>query len=196
VTHLRLNIFPDGGVARFRVYGVVKPDWPRILRAFPTLDLAAVEHGGVVAACNDMFFGSRHNLIMPGRSVNMGDGWETKRKRVSGFDWVVVQLGARGRIRALEVDTNWFKGNFPESCMLEAVDATPSATQPANTPGWDNLPWKELLPRTKLRAHTRHFYDTLGDVGDVTHVRMKIFPDGGISRLRVFGAPTEGGATR
>jgi allantoicase len=187
VTHLRLRIYPDGGVARFRAYGVVAPAWKRILRLGTAIDLAAIENGGVVVACNDMFFGSRHNLIMPGRATNMGDGWETKRKRVPGFDWVVVKLGARGMIRGVEVDTNWFKGNFPESCALEIIDDPHAALSSISDP---SRAWRELLPRTKLRGHTRHFFDeALADAGPATHVRMRIFPDGGISRLRVFGAP-------
>lgn len=178
-THLRLKIFPDGGVARFRVYGVVVPDWKRILGMGTAVDLAAVESGGVVVACNDMFFGSRHNLIMPGRSLNMGDGWETRRKRREGHDWVIVQLGCRGTVKSVEVDTNHFKGNFPESCWLEGRD------------GETGL-WFELLRRTKLRGHTRHHYtDALVNVDrPCTHVRLSIHPDGGVSRLRVFGVPS------
>ncbi len=121
-THLRLKIYPDGGVARLRVYGEVVPDWPRLARR-GEVDLAAVEHGGLVLAASDMFFGHRHNMIMPGRARDMSDGWETKRRRGPGHDWAVVKLGARGRVRRVEVDTAHFKGNFPESCSLEACDA-------------------------------------------------------------------------
>jgi len=114
-THLRFHIYPDGGVARLRVHGQVVPGlgwmgWPDRPQL---VDLAAAEHGGLVVSCNDMFFGSRHNLIMPGRSVNMGDGWETKRSRREGPDWVVVRLAAEGVIERVEIDTNHFKGNFP-----------------------------------------------------------------------------------
>ena len=178
VTHLRLRIFPDGGVARLRVFGVVVPDWRRIVAMGAAVDLAAVENGGVVIACNDMFFGSRHNLIMPGRSVNMGDGWETRRKRRDGHDWTIVQLGRPGTIRALEVDTNHFKGNFPDTCWLEGTT--------------DQQEWFSLLPPQKLRAHTRHYFTDVLQNRDreCTHVRLSIHPDGGISRLRVYGAPT------
>ncbi len=177
VTHLRLRIFPDGGVARLRVFGVVIPDWKRILAMGAAVDLAAVENGGVVTACNDMFFGSRHNLIMPGRAVNMGDGWETRRKRRDGHDWTIVQLGRKGAIKSLEVDTNHFKGNFPESCWLEGSS--------------DQQTWFEILPRQKLRAHTRHYFTDVLTHRDrpCTHVRLSIHPDGGVSRLRVYGVP-------
>jgi allantoicase len=188
-THVRLRIFPDGGVARLRVHGIVRPDLARKVADFGVIDLAAVENGGSVVACNDAFFGSRHNLIMPGRSRNMGDGWETRRKRRDGHDWVVVKLGARGRIRAIEVDTNHFKGNFPESCWIEAIDA--GEEDPL---GRDD--WFEVLPRTPLRGHTRHFFGRATQPGvpalssterPATHVRLSIRPDGGVSRLRVHG---------
>ncbi|HYY99315.1 MAG TPA: allantoicase, partial [Pyrinomonadaceae bacterium] len=116
-THLRFKIYPDGGVARLRVYGEVMPD-PARLRDAGEVDLAAVENGGMVVAASDMFFGHRHNLIMPGRAVSMSDGWETKRRRGEGNDWVVIKLGAKGHISRLEVDTAHFKGNYPESCSL------------------------------------------------------------------------------
>jgi allantoicase len=184
-THLRLKIYPDGGVARLRVYGEVVPDWPRINRAGSEIDLAAVEHGALVLACSDMFFGHRHNLIMPGRALDMSDGWETKRRRGPGHDWTVIQLGAAGTINRVEVDTAHFKGNFPESCSIEACDVGGEAPAEA---AFDPLPWKELLPRTKLQAHTRHFFEQeLQDVGVATHVRFNIYPDGGVSRLRLMG---------
>jgi len=183
-THLRFKIFPDGGVARLRVYGEVVPDWQRLARQSASeIDLAAVEHGGLVLACSDMFFGHRHNLIMPGRAANMSDGWETKRRRGPGFDWSIIQLGARGVIHRVEVDTAHFKGNFPESCSLEAIDAKGRGVEEIGA-----ADWTQILARTKLQAHTRHFFeDEIKAVGTVSHVRFNIYPDGGVSRLRVFG---------
>ena len=184
-THLRLKIYPDGGVARLRVYGEVAPDWQRIGRGGSEIDLAAVEHGGLVVACSDMFFGHRHNLIMPGRALDMSDGWETKRRRGPGHDWTIIQLGTAGTIRRAEVDTAHFKGNFPESCSIEACNLEGREVAAS---GFDVWPWKEILPRTRLQAHTRHFFDEeLQDAGAVTHVRFHIYPDGGISRLRLMG---------
>jgi allantoicase len=188
-THLRFKIYPDGGVARLRVYGEVLPDWESTGRAGGWVDLAAVENGGLVIATSDEFFGHRHNLIMPGRASDMSDGWETKRRRGPGHDWCVIKLGATGRVRRVEVDTAHFKGNFPESCSLEAVRA-PDVVAPGEAT-LSSLPWRELLPRTRLQAHTRHFYeDELRDAGEATHVRFRIFPDGGISRLRLYGEVT------
>jgi len=186
VTHLRFKIFPDGGVARLRVYGKVVPDWNRLQHAGGDIDLAAVENGGRVLECSDMFFGHRHNLIMPGRAANMSDGWETKRRRGPGHDWTIIQLGAPGQVRRLEVDTAWFKGNFPESCALEGATA---GDVPEDKLTDLSVVWKSILPRTKLQAHTRHFFEAqVLDAGVVSHLRFNIFPDGGVSRLRVYGS--------
>ena len=179
-THLRFHIYPDGGVARLRVHGDVVPDWPK-LESQGQIDLAAVENGGLVLDCSDMFFGHRHNLIMPGRALNMSDGWETKRRRGPGYDWSLIKLGRPGQIERVEVDTSHFKGNFPESCSLEATTVGPNATL-------ENAQWRTLLERTKLQAHTRHeFAHEIKRMDAVSHVRFNIFPDGGVSRLRVFG---------
>ena len=184
-THLRFKIYPDGGVARLRVYGEVVPDWERLKRIGGEIDLAAVENGALVLSCSDMFFGHRHNLIMPGRAANMSDGWETKRRRGPGHDWVTIKLGSPGQIKRLEVDTSYFKGNFPESCSLEALHAGPLSAEELNDPA---VNWRSVLPRTKLLAHTRHYFeDEVLDAATVSHIRFNIFPDGGVSRLRVYG---------
>ena len=183
VTHLRFKIYPDGGVARLRAYGEVVPDWEK-LRAAGEIDLVAVENGGLAIASSDMFFGSRNNLILPGRGVNMGDGWETKRRRGPGFDWCILRLGAPGVIRRIDVDTAHFKGNYPESCQIEACDGTGRDEETLA----DLTGWAELLPRTKLQPDHQHIYEKeVRDAGRVTHARLNIFPDGGVSRLRLFG---------
>ena len=177
-THVRLKIFPDGGVARLRVYGDVTPDWEALRNRESEIDLAAVENGGTVPLASDMFFGHRINLIMPGTARDMSDGWETKRRRGPGHDWCIIKLGASGRVTRVEVDTSHFKGNYPDSC---SVDVGSGDTI-------DSIQWEELLPNTKLQAHTRHmFVNELADRGDVTHARLNIYPDGGVSRLRLYG---------
>jgi len=183
-THLRFKIYPDGGVARLRVYGDVTPNWNRLKQIGDEIDLAAVENGGLVLSCSDMFFGHRHNLIMPGRAANMGDGWETKRRRGPGHDWTIIKLGTPGQLQRVVVDTSRFKGNFPESCSLEGCNAAEATIETLQDP---EFAWKPILARTKLQADTRHIFDQLTDVGLVSHVRFNIFPDGGVSRLRVFG---------
>jgi allantoicase len=183
-THVRLNIIPDDGVARLRVYGIVVPDWSR-LKPGELVDLAAIENGGVPLACSDMFFSSMNNLIMPGRAENMGDGWETKRRRGLGYDWIILKLGRPGTIRKVEVDTSDFKGNYPDMCSIDGSAAPGASTEELT--GKD-VRWTEILPKTKLQADTRHFFEReLRATDDYTHIRLNIYPDGGVSRLRVWG---------
>lgn len=182
-THLRLNIYPDGGVARLRAYGDVVVDWPRVAPGARVVDLAAIEHGGLVLAASDMHYGSKDNVIMPGRAANMGDGWETKRRRGPGHDWLLLRLGAPGHIRKVEIDTNHFKGNYPDSASIEACHAPGAGIETLATAAW-----RELLPQSKLQASRRHVFErTLRPVGAVSHLRLNIYPDGGVSRLRVHG---------
>jgi allantoicase len=185
VTHLRFKIYPDGGVARLRVHGEVLPDWAAIERAGGEIDLAAVQHGGLVIDSSDMFFGSRNNLILPGRSTGMHDGWETRRRRGPGHDRCVVRLGAAGTIRRVEVDTSYFKGNFPDGCSLEVCRA---GREIAESGSLAALPWQEILPQSKLNADSLHVFEKeIVDAGEVTHARFHIYPDGGVARLRIFG---------
>jgi allantoicase len=184
-THVRLNIFPDGGVARFRAYGVVAPNWKQ-LETEPMLDLGAVEHGGLAVACSDMFFSSMNNLIMPGRAAHMGDGWETRRRRGPGHDWVIIRLGRTGRLKKVEIDTSHFKGNYPDQCSLDVCHAPDVSVDSLS---WSNFTWHELLPKTKMQADTQHIFEKeLKDAGPVSHVRLNIYPDGGVSRLRLWGS--------
>ena len=186
VTHLRLNIYPDGGVARLRVHGEVRPAEGMLRR--PGIDFAAAEHGGFVVVCSDMFFGHRNNLILPGRSTHMGNGWETRRRRGPGHDWTIVRLAARAVIERIELDTDHFKGNAPGECMLEGCDL-PSANAARLIES--AVQWRELVPRTPLEPHARHEFSPSGEMAATTHVRLNIYPDGGVARLRVYGRPVE-----
>ncbi|AHG89679.1 allantoicase [Gemmatirosa kalamazoonensis] len=177
ITHLRLNIFPDGGVARLRVHGDVVPDERVFARG--EVDLAAMELGGFVVSCSDMHYGHRQNLILPGRSTHMGDGWETKRRRGPGHDWSIVRLARRGVLSRVELDTDHFKGNAPGSCMLESCDAPEGFDAERAT-------WRPLVPATPLEPHARHTFD-VDSAEPATHVRLNIYPDGGVARLRLFG---------
>jgi allantoicase len=192
-THLRLNIYPDGGVARFRAYGRVVPDWSRI-GADALVDVAAIEHGGRVTAASDMFFGNRENLIMPGRGTHMGDGWESRRRRGPGHDWAVVELGRPAILRRIEVDTAHFKGNYPDRCSIDACWA-PGRELDTLTAADES--WLPVLAETKLAADRQHQFESeLAERGPWTHVRLNIYPDGGVSRLRVFGTLAAEGASR
>ncbi len=179
-THLRLNIYPDGGVARLRVFGEVRPDFSGLDHL---IDLVALENGGRAIACSDEHFGSMQNLNVAGRGVRMGDGWETARRRGPGNDWVILALGHPGRIEKIEVDTAHFKGNYPDRVSLEA--ARFAAVEEVR---YDSDRWQTLLPESKLEMHKQHYFESeLEDIGVVSHVRMSIYPDGGVSRLRVYG---------
>src|SRR5262245_19857325 len=184
-THVRLNIHPDGGVARLRVYGQPAIDWTRF--AGRPIDLASIVNGGLVIGASDMHFGARDNLIMPGRALNMGDGWETRRRRSPGHDWVVVRLGAPGHVRRVEIDTNHFKGNYPDSASIDGCFAPD-----ADLESLRSTAWFELLAPTKLRPHHRHLFARALSPGSIaSHVRLNIFPDGGVSRLRIHGTVAE-----
>jgi allantoicase len=188
-THVRLHIYPDGGVARLRIYGEVTPDWSEIdTNTDTSLDLFALENGGRSISCNDEHFGSMHNLNLPGRGINMGDGWETARRREPGNDWVILALGHPGVIELVEVDTAHFKGNYPDRVSLQAAMLDEPVSKNIDKKSQD---WPELLPQQKLKMDTQHlFEDELNDLGVVSHVRLSIFPDGGVSRLRLFGKPS------
>lgn len=184
LTHVRLNIFPDGGVARLRLFGRSAFDWSGVTTK-QEVDLAAVERGGRATHCNDEHFGTMQNLLKPGRGVNMGDGWETRRRREPGNDWCILKLGHAGTVKRVEVDTAHFKGNFPDRCSLQAA-YLPHAADASLPPL--SLYWEELLPSQKLGADAQHeFVRELRSMGPVTHVRLNIFPDGGVSRLRLLG---------
>ena len=172
-THVRLTIYPDGGVARFRVHGEPLPD-PRLLEG--TVDLAAVELGARVVDCSDAFYGSASNLLRPDRARHMGEGWENARRRDDGNDFVTVQFAGRGVVRRAEIDTSYFVGNAPGWASLRGRDGDGA--------------WFELLPRTPLQPDTPHRF-WLDDVPPATHVRLDVYPDGGLARLRVHGNVTD-----
>jgi allantoicase len=183
-TWLRLHIYPDGGVARLRVYGTIEKDWS-LVSPDTVLDLAAQENGGTAIAWNDAHYGAPANMLAPGRAPVMSDGWETARRRRPGNDWCVIHLGHAGTIERILVDTKHFKGNFPDRFSLKAVRlrADPSA----ETIEAASFGWPLLLPETKLAADAVAEFDAPAGAGPVTHLRVDIYPDGGISRLRLFG---------
>ncbi|KAL1925138.1 uncharacterized protein VTP21DRAFT_21 [Calcarisporiella thermophila] len=179
VTHVRLNIYPDGGIARFRVYGDVIPLWPE--NPDEIIDLAYAGYGARAIAWSDAHYNVPSQLLLPGRGVNMGDGWETKRSREPGHrDWAIIRLGSPGYLQEAEVDTCHYIGNFPESVMLEGCfcdeDLPPLDTQ-----------WYIILPRTKTGPHKQHRFKLQEESRIISHVRFTIIPDGGCKRLRIYG---------
>jgi allantoicase len=184
VTHLRLHIYPDGGVARLRVWGRVAVDWAKT-PADAVVDLLAAASGGRGIIANDEHFGRVENLTAPGRGVDMGDGWETRRRREPGHDWAILELGTQGIVEAIEVDTAHFKGNYPDRCSIQAAGA--ASGTPAEIAAQAEH-WPVLLPEVKLQAdHVHQFQDQLAALGPVRFVRLNIYPDGGVSRLRIRG---------
>ena len=184
LTHLRLNIFPDGGVARLRVHGDVRPMQEGVGDA--SIDLAALENGGFSMVCSDMFFGHRQNLILPGRSTHMGNGWETQRRRGPGHDWTIIRLGSPGTIERVELDTDHYKGNAPGACMIEVCGLPGARVEQLVDSA---LPWTTIVPETTLQPHGRHRWAVSTVIG-ATHLRLNIYPDGGVARLRAFGHRT------
>lgn len=184
-THVRLNIYPDGGVARLRVHGLVRPDWQHISGE---IDLLAAHHGGRAIDCSDAFFSQPGNLLLPGKSIGMFDGWETRRRRDPGHDWVVVRLDRRGVISTVQVDTHHFKGNYPAACSVEVLDIDSDADE-LDVPDGE---WVELVPRTELQADSEHrFEPPEGAPRVATHLRLNIYPDGGVARFRAYGTLAE-----
>jgi allantoicase len=177
-THLRLSQHPDGGIARLRVHGEVAPD-PGWLAELGTFDLVALEHGGTVEDASDRFYSPPEHTILPGRPRSMDEGWETRRRRDDGHDWVRYRLAGQGRIRAVEIDTACFKGNAAGWAALSVRD------------GADG-PWVTLIPRVPLQPDSLHRF--LVNPVPATHARLDIFPDGGVARLRLHGSLTEQGA--
>lgn len=184
-THLRLNIYPDGGVARLRVFG--RPALDRAALAGRTIDLASALSGGRVLAYSDAHFGAFQRLLSPGRGLNMGDGWETRRRRTPGNDWIIVALGARGVLESVEIDTAHFKGNYPDKVSIQAADLGPGFDALSDAVVTSSMFWDELLAPQPLSADAIHRFETLSALGPLTHARINIFPDGGLSRLRLFG---------
>jgi allantoicase len=182
-THVRVNIYPDGGIARLRVYAEPRVDWEKV-QTGERVDIAAALNGGVALACNNEHYGSIRYLLNPGRGVNMGDGWETRRRREPGNDWVVIALARPGCVREIKIDTAHYKGNYPDSCSISGahLDLLDLASVES-----ESEKWQELLPREKLQAdHIHVFEDNIIDIGEVTHIRVNIYPDGGLSRVRVM----------
>jgi allantoicase len=177
VTHVRLCIYPDGGVARLRVHGTVVPD-PRFL-AVGAVDLAALENGGEVTGCSNMFYSAPRNLIAPGPARAMGEGWETARRPDDGNEYGEFRLAGPGVVWLAELDTSCFTGNAPGWAQLRGrLDATQE--------------WRPLLPRRRLQPDTRHRFRLFGGL-EVGQVRLDVYPDGGMARVRLWGELAERG---
>jgi allantoicase len=180
-THVRLNMYPDGGIARFRLFGRAVPVFPDDKEAI--IDLAAAQNGGVAISCSDQHFGTKDNLLLPGRGKDMGDGWETTRSRIKGHvDWAIIKLGAPGYIQRFVVDTAFFRGNFPQKVKLEAI-----SWSGGGEPEVDAEAWADIAPPSRCGPDQEHKFGSLITDKAITHVKLIMIPDGGVKRLRVYG---------
>jgi len=184
-THIKIKMFPDGGIARLCVYGIVVPRLLSYLKSNDVLDLALVTNGGLVIAASDSHFGPKANVISPWIGRSMTDGWETKRTRVRpNSEWIIIQLGHNGFLKLIEIDTRHFKGNYPDSITIHGSYSSKDGTK-EDAPLNHN--WKEIAVNQPLGPHQRHFFTDLKNTGPFTHIKLTIVPDGGVSRCRVYG---------
>lgn len=195
-THIRLNMYPDGGIARFRVYGKTQSNLPSLLKN-TELDVLALQNGATCVKFSNAHYGHPRNLIKPGRGINMGDGWETARRldrpsiieiddegilKIPGNEYAIFKLAALSNINSIEVDTNHFKGNFPDNVCIEG-------TNHVDDDILDSVEWSTILPKQKLSAHRQHYYKKeIQSHGPYNFVRITIAPDGGLSRVRIMGS--------
>ena len=183
-THIKLNIFPDGGVARLRLYGSISKENNNFGKK--TINLASLLDGASVIACNNEHFGKAENILAPGKAKNMGDGWETRRRRDKGFDWLILNSIDGEMIDKIEISTHHFKGNFPSHCSLQAAYIPTKKSSSSIVNSSNN--WKTLMNKTTLKANNTHtFKNTLMKKNKINFIKINIFPDGGISRFRIFG---------
>ncbi|PKR49700.1 allantoicase [Thalassospira marina] len=189
-THVRLHIYPDGGIARLRVYGRPNRDWTEMAAKGEQVDLAAMINGGIAVAWSDAHYGNPNVVLAPGRGVNMGDGWETSRRREPGNEWLIIELGHPGEIEKIVIDTCHFKGNFPDRVSIQGayVDGEKDKSIIARS-----MFWQTILPEQKMQADRIHEFGgaAITARGPVSHLRINSIPDGGISRIRILGKPAK-----
>jgi len=183
-THIKLNIFPDGGIARLRIYGEIEVK--KVNFKNKIINLSSMLNGASIVGCNNEHFGSAENILAPGKGKNMGDGWETRRSRGKNFDWLIIKLGRTGTINRIENDTHHFKGNYPDMCSVQATYA-PNKISNYSVVKKSNK-WKSLLNKVKLKANKKHsFNNKTMQKNKINYIKINIYPDGGISRIRTFG---------
>ena len=183
-THIKLNIYPDGGVARLRIYG--KVELKNVNFRNKLINLSSMLNGASIVGCNNEHFGRAENILAPGKGKNMGDGWETRRSRGKNFDWLIIKFGYPGKINKIEIDTHHFKGNYPDSCSVQAAYISKKISN--NSIVRKSNKWKLLLNKAKLNANKKHSFNSKTmQKNKINFIRINIYPDGGISRIRAFG---------
>lgn len=188
LTHIKFNIFPDGGVARLRLYGSISINNHNFRDK--KINLASILNGASVVACNNEHFGRAENILAQGKAKNMGDGWETRRSRGKNFDWLIIKFGRTGIINKLEIDTHHFIGNYPDSCTVQTACISKKISNSSVVK--NSTRWKKILNKTKLKANKKHvFINSQMKKNKANFLRINIYPDGGISRIRAFGKFTK-----
>ena len=183
-THIKLNIYPDGGVARLRIFGEI--EMKNVNFESKMINLCSMLNGASIIGCNNEHFGRAENILAPGKGKNMGDGWETKRSRGKNFDWLIIKFGYPGKINKIEIDTHHFKGNYPDSCSVQAAYISKKISN--NSIVRKSNKWKLLLNKAKLNANKKHSFNSKTmQKNKINFIRINIYPDGGISRIRAFG---------
>ena len=183
--YVRLQIFPDGGVARIRLFGEVKYNWGEFNNE-EIIELSSLKLGGSILAYNNAHYGDVSALLSEGRGKTMGDGWETRRRREPGNDWIIIKLAQKGIIEKIQIDTAHFKGNYPDRASIQAISIDKNLTTKDLIQSSEN--WIVILNETKLTADNIHEYEiNSNSKAEATHIRLNIYPDGGVSRLRIFG---------
>ena len=186
VNYVRLQIFPDGGIARLRLFGKVNYDWSK-LNSSELIELSSLNLGGSIITFNNAHYGDVSALLSEGRGKTMGDGWETRRRREPGNDWIIIKLAKKAMIKEIEIDTAHFKGNFPDRASIQAASVSEVVSSNENIIK-DSEKWDLILGQMKLKADNVHKFSLdLNPQKEATHIRLNIYPDGGVSRLRIFG---------
>ena len=185
-SHIRLNIFPDGGVARLRIFGKISTD-KFYFKTKNNIELSSILNGSTIIDTNNEHFGSAENILAPGKAINMGDGWETRRRRSKGYDWLIFKLGFPGTINSLLIDTKHFKGNYPDYFNLQASFISDSSKITKKQIIKKSLKWQYLISNEKLGPDREHFFSNLLFKKVVNYVKLNIYPDGGVSRINIFG---------
>ena len=189
VSHVRLSLLPDGGVARLRVFGRPHPDWAALAER-GAVDLGCARNGAVAVAWNNSHYGHPANILRPDRARDAGEGWETRRRREQGHDWCIIALARPGIIDRVVVDTSHFKGNFPDRCSLQGALLAEHFSKLQESVIAQSMFWPILLPEQPLQADREHTFVISADAPQpVSHVHLNIIPDGGVARLRLFGTP-------
>ena len=153
-----------------------------------TVNLAETKFGSKIIYKTDEFFGAANRILSSSKPVfkegvydkhgKWMDGWETRRKRKKGHDFLVIKLGRPGKIFNVDIDTSYFSGNQPSQASLEACLS--------NTNPIKKKIWKTILNKKKLGPNRNHNFK-INNSSTFNYIRLNIFPDGGVARIRLNG---------